>query len=143
MWQSFRTRKHPTLEIKCSHTYQETGKKKVQRFEDLEVWRKAHQLVLAIYKVTNGFPVEERFGLISRMRRTAVSTPANISEGYKKRSLKDKANFYNIAQGSLEELRYYLILSGDPGYVKDNNELLGSIDEVGRMLHGLVVSVSR
>lgn len=77
------------------------------------------------------------------MRRTAVSTPANISEGYKKRSLKDKANFYNIAQGSLEELRYYLILSGDLGYVKDNNELLGSIDEVGRMLHGLVVSVSR
>ncbi|HHT9132232.1 MAG TPA: four helix bundle protein [Candidatus Tripitaka californicus] len=117
--------------------------KRVQRFEDLEVWQKAHRLVLEIYKVTTNFPVEERFGLISQMRRTAVSVPANIAEGYKKRSLRDKANFYNIAQGSLEELRYYLILSGDLGYLKNNYELLGSTDEVGRMLYGLATSVSK
>ncbi len=122
---------------------QGTGLKRVQRFEDLEVWRKAHQLVLSIYKVTNDFPTEERYGLVSQMRRSAVSIPANISEGYKKRSLKDKANFYNIAQGSLEELRYYLILAKDLGYLKNTNGLLISIDEVGRMLYGLVVSVSR
>ncbi|MFN3467440.1 MAG: four helix bundle protein [Candidatus Brocadiales bacterium] len=117
--------------------------KGVRRFEDLEVWQKAHQLALNIYKATNDFPAQERFGLTSQMKRAAVSIPANVVEGYKKRSLKDKANSYNIAQCSLEELRYYLLLSGDLGYLRGKNELLNSIDEIGRMLHGLIVSISR
>lgn len=76
--------------------------KKVRKFEDLEVWQKAHWLVLNIYKITADFPAEEKFGLISQMRRAAISIPANVVEGYKKRSPRDKANFYNMAQASLE-----------------------------------------
>lgn len=126
----------------------------IKKFEDLQVWQKAHQLVLDIYKATADFPHEERFGLVSQMRRAAVSIPANIAEGYKKRSTRDKANFYNIGQGSLEEVRYYVILSRELGYLKGtgnrkqgagediSRRLLDRIDEIGRMLHGLIASLS-
>ena len=115
---------------------------KIARFEDLSVWQKAHQTVLRIYRVTGSFPAEERFGLSSQMRRAAVSVPANLAEGFKKRGVKDKLNFYNIAQGSLEELRYYLILSKDLGYLSDNHEMVESAEEIARMLHGLIASVA-
>jgi four helix bundle protein len=97
---------------------------KIASFEDLAVWQKAHQLVLCVYRITGSFPGEERFGLTSQMRRAAVSVPANLAEGFKKRGVRDKLNFYNIAQGSLEELRYYLILSKDLGYVPENREMI-------------------
>jgi four helix bundle protein len=116
--------------------------KRARRFQDLEVWQKAHQLVLRIYEVTKGFPANERFGLVSQMRRAAVSVPANIAEGFRKRSTRDKTNFYNISQGSLEELRYYFILAKDLKYLSNIEELSDSIDEVGRMLHGLVRSIA-
>jgi four helix bundle protein len=115
---------------------------KIARFEDLAVWQKAHQMVLQIYRITGSFPAEERFGLSSQMRRAAVSVPANLAEGFKKRGVKDKLNFYNIAQGSLEELRYYLILSKDLGYMTDNREMADAAEEVARMLHGLIRSVA-
>jgi len=115
---------------------------KIARFEDLSVWQKAHQLVLQVYRITGSFPAEERFGLSSQMRRAAVSVPANLAEGFKKRGVKDKLNFYNIAQGSLEELRYYLILSKDLGYLSDNHEMVEAADEIARMLHGLIASVA-
>lgn len=83
----------------------------------------------------------EQFGLVSQMRRAAVSVPANIAEGFKKRSRPDKVRFYNISQGSLEELRYYLILSRDLGYTADVGPASANLDEVGRMLHGLIASV--
>ena len=73
---------------------------RLERFEDLDVWRRAHALVLEVYRLTGGFPNDEKFGLVSQMRRAAVSVPANIAEGFKKRGNKDKANFYNIAQGA-------------------------------------------
>ena len=114
---------------------------RAERFEDLEVWKKAHKLVLAIYKFTRDFPKEEKFGLVSQMRRAAVSIPANLAEGFKKRTSKDKSNFYNIAQGSLEELRYYLILAKDLGYLGDNQDLLNSVEEIGKMLYGLSRSI--
>ncbi|MCJ7458569.1 MAG: four helix bundle protein [candidate division Zixibacteria bacterium] len=114
---------------------------KAERFEDLEVWKKAHKLVLGIYKLTRDFPKEEKFGLVSQMRRAAVSVPANLAEGFKKRSLRDKSNFYNIAQGSIEELRYYLILAKDLNYVPENQELINATEEIGRMLHGLIRSI--
>ncbi len=95
-----------------------------------------------MYKLTREFPGEEKFGLISQMRRAGVSVAANIAEGFKKRGLKDKSNFYNIAQGSLEELRYYLILSKDIGYLESNTVIMESLDLVGRMLHGLINSIS-
>ena len=115
--------------------------KRIQRFEDLGVWQKSHKLVLETYKMTKGFPNDEKFGLVSQMRRAGVSIAANIAEGFKKRGLKDKANFYNIAQGSLEELRYYMILAKDLGYLTENAGLMKDLDEVGKMLHGLINSV--
>jgi len=123
---------------------QEIGDKrqgKLERFEDLKVWQKAHQLVLEIYKITKDFPSEEKFALISQIRRASVSTPANIAEGFKKRGKRDKVHFYNIAQGSLEELRYYLILSKDLGYIKNNLNLMSKIAEVSKMLQGLINAV--
>ena len=114
---------------------------KLQRFEDLTVWRKAHELVLEEYRLTASFPKEEKSGLVSQMRRAAVSVPANIAEGFKKTGSRDKANFYNIAQGSLEELRYYLILSTDLGYASDTAAQQAMTAEIGKMLHGLIRAV--
>ena len=105
------------------------------------VWQKAHQLVLKVYELTGGFPTDERFGLVSQMRRAAVSVPANIAEGFKKTGRKDKANFYNIAQGSLEELRYYFILARDLSYATDTERLSVGALEIGKMLHGLICAV--
>ena len=88
-----------------------------EKFEDLIVWQKAHALVLRVYKLTKSYPKDELFGLTSQMRRAAVSVPANIAEGFSKKGKPDKARIFNIAQASLEELRYYFILSKDLGYV--------------------------
>src|SRR5215470_15663311 len=85
-------------------------------FRDLLVWQKAHAFVLAVYRFTDSFPDREKFGLSHQMRRAAVSIPANIAEGFGKRSRAEKARFLNIAEGSLEECRYYLILTEDLGY---------------------------
>lgn len=109
-------------------------------FKDLIVWQKSHELVIEIYKITKLFPQEEKFGLVSQMRRAAVSVPANIAEGFIKRSIRDKSSFYNIAQGSLEELKYYLILSEYLGYAI-NSDLSLKSDEVGRLLNRLLLSL--
>ena len=82
-----------------------------KKFEDLVVWQKVHQFVLAAYRLSQTFPRSEIYGLSSQFRRAAVSIAANIAEGFKKRSKADKLRFYNIAQGSIEESRYYLILT--------------------------------
>lgn len=113
-----------------------------KRFQDLIVWKKAHQFVLGCYKYTKHFPKEETYSLVTQFRRAAVSIPANIAEGFRKASRADKARFLNIAQGSLEECRYYLILSRDLGY-GDNLDLLQDIDEVGRILDAYVAAVRR
>ena len=89
-------------------------------FRDLTVWQKVHQLVLAIYRFTESFPTKETYGLTSQLRRAAVSVPANIAEGFKRPTDSEKARFYNIAQGSLEECRYYLILAEDLGYANSS-----------------------
>ena len=120
-----------------------SGDTGLRTFEDLRVWQKAHALVLVVYRITAGFPNDERYGLVSQMRRAAVSVPANIAEGFKKRGLRDKKHFYNIAQGSLEELRYYLILSRDLEYVADTTAVRRDLDDVARMLHGLAASTGR
>jgi four helix bundle protein len=85
-------------------------------FRDLIVWQKAHLLVLEIYRMTEYFPKSELFGLTSQLRRSAVSIPANIAEGFRKSTAAEKARFFNIAQASLEETRYYLILVNDLKY---------------------------
>lgn len=80
-------------------------KKPAKTFKDLIVWQKAHEFVLAVYKYTNKFPNQELYGLTSQFRRAAVSTAANLAEGFKKRGRKNKARFLNISHGSLEECR--------------------------------------
>ena len=89
-----------------------------KNFNDLIVWQKAHKLVLEIYKFTNDFPKEETYGLTSQIRRAAVSIPANIAEGFKRRGKADKLRFYNIAQASLTEVQYFIMLANDLKYGK-------------------------
>jgi four helix bundle protein len=103
------------------------------RFEDVEIWKKAHVFVLETYKFTENFPKHELYGLTSQLRRAAVSIPANFAEGFGKSTRPDKLRFYGIAHGSLEECRYYLILAADLGY-GDTRTLRLGLDEVGRML---------
>jgi four helix bundle protein len=113
---------------------------KAKIFEDLSVWQKSHRFVLEVYRLTQGFPNHELFGLVSQIRRSAVSVPANIAEGFKKRGLADKLRYFNISQGSLEETRYYLILANDLGYA-DTNYLRKNLDEIARMLDGYMKSI--
>jgi four helix bundle protein len=111
-----------------------------QRFEDLVVWQKAHQFVLRVYRFSRCFPKFELYGLTSQLRRAAVSVPADVAEGFSKRGPNDKVRFLNIAQGSLEEARYYLILSRDLGY-GDPKELMPLAEEVGRLLQAYSRSI--
>lgn len=111
----------------------------MQTFRDLKVWEKSHKLVLEIYKITLQFPKEEKFGLTAQIRRSASSIPTNIVEGFKRKSQKDFIHFLNIADASLEETKYHLILSYDLGYLKEEDyKMLNDLcNEVGRMLYGL------
>jgi four helix bundle protein len=93
--------------------------KPARTFQDLVAWQKAHEFVLAVYRVTSDFPKHELYALSSQMRRAAVSVPANIAEGFRRRGKGDKTRFLNIAAASLEECRYYVILACDLGYCED------------------------
>lgn len=111
---------------------------KVKTFRDLKVWQKAHSLVLDIYKITKSFPREEQFGVVSQLRRSAASIPTNIIEGHKRKSRKEFLYFLNIADASLEETKYHIILSQDLQYLKEEDfiRLSARCDEVGKMLFG-------
>src|SRR5262252_8771215 len=100
-------------------------------FQDLVVWRKAHELVLAVYSFTAAFPKKER---------AAVSVPANIAEGFRRRGKADKARYMNMAEASLEESRYYLILAQDLGY-GDTSSLTTSLEEVSRLLNAYTKAI--
>ncbi len=115
---------------------------KVQRFQDLEVWQRAHQLVLGVYRVTRQFPTEERYGLTPQLQRAAVSVPANIAEGFKRRGKADKIKFYNISETSLEEVKYYFILAKDLEYIADNQQLMADAEVISRMLYRLIQAVN-
>lgn len=107
---------------------------KARSFQDLILWQKAHQFVLNVYKMTKELPREELYGLTSQLRRAAVSIAANIAEGFRKNGKLDKLRFYNIAQGSLEECRYYLVLIKDLEYA-DPSFLFPLIEEVSKILN--------
>ena len=109
--------------------------KPAKSFQELVVWQKAHQFVLNAYGYSNEFPKSELYGLTSQFRRAAVSIPANIAEGFRKHSKAEKTHFLNIAQCSLEEVRYYLILAADLGY-GDSSQLLAILEEVSKILEG-------
>jgi four helix bundle protein len=103
-------------------------------FRDLVVWQKAHAFVLAVYRYTEGFPEREKYGLSHPLRHAAVSIPANIAEGFGKRSQPEKARFLNMAEGSVEECRYYLILSHDLGYGQ-NDSPMNALEETSKLLN--------
>ena len=109
--------------------------KPAKSFQELVVWQKAHQFVLNAYRYSSEFPKSELYGLTSQFRRAAVSIPANIAEGFRKHSKAEKTHFLNIAQCSLEEVRYYLILATDLGY-GDSSQLLAVLEEVSKILEG-------
>jgi four helix bundle protein len=111
-----------------------------RNFQDLVVWQKAHQFVLSVYRYSESFPKNELYGLTSQLRRSAVSIAANIAEGFKKKTRPDKAKFLNIAQGSLEESRYYLILTKDLDY-GDNSGLFTKIAEVSKLPESYLFSI--
>ena len=116
----------------------------IKRFEDLKVWQKSHELVLEVYKVTQQFPTEEKFGLTSQIRRSAVSVAANIAEGSKRQHLKEYIWMLYISHGSLSETEYHLLLAKDLKYLSDTKyqALFSLSEEVGRMLNGLIKSLS-
>jgi four helix bundle protein len=113
---------------------------RARSFEDLIVWQKAHAFVLETYIFTRGFPNDERYGLTSQLRRAAVSIAANIAEGFKKKGKADKARFFNIAQGSAEECRYYMILAKDLNY-GDSDGLSQRVAEISKLLESYLCAI--
>ncbi len=116
----------------------------MQDFHNLQVWRKSHELVLAIYSASAGFPDAERYGLTSQMRRAAMSIPANIAEGCGRESKPDLRRFLYIAMGSASELDYHLLLARDLEMLAstDHRQLQTELAEVKRMLTGLIQRLS-
>jgi len=117
----------------------------MQRFTELKVWQRSHELVLRIYRLTKALPSDERYGLVAQLRRAAVSVPANIAEGSKREGGQDFARFLNIAEGSLVEAEYLIMLSRDLDYLTPPSgaPLLAEIKEVAAMLHYLRMKVER
>jgi len=109
-------------------------------FTQLDVWKKADEVTNMIYDITEHFHRHQLFSLTSQMQRAAYSVPSNIAEGYGRMYLKDKARIYNIAFSSLEELKYFLILSKRRGYRKDDPSLDQLVEDVSRMLRNLTSS---
>lgn len=119
--------------------------RKTKSFEELLVWQKAHAFVLDVYRFSSDFPKSEQFGLTSQFRRAAVSIAANIAEGYKKKGKLDKLRFFNISQGSIEECRYYIILSRDLTYIidLDAKKLSSELVEVSVLLNSYCSAISQ
>lgn len=108
----------------------------IKTFRELLVWQRAHGFVLEVYKMTEIFPRNEIFGLTSQLRRAASSVPANIVEGFRRDTLKDSIHFYNIADASLEETKYHLLLAKDLRYVVEDiyQKNIALAEEVGKLL---------
>jgi four helix bundle protein len=117
----------------------------LKSFTELEVWKRAHEVVLEVYKLTNPFPRSEQFGVVSQIRRAAYSIPANIAEGFGRHSTKELLQFLAISNGSLEELRYFLILSRDLRYLSplDLDKLEKDLKAIAQMLEALSQSLRR
>jgi len=105
------------------------------KVESLTVWQKSVELVEEIYRLTQNFPTEEKFGLVSQMRRSAVSIPSNISEGYGRRSDGEFLQFLGMSRGSLCELETQIIIAQKLGFLKNNQDLLEKISEIHKMIH--------
>jgi len=112
----------------------------MRNFRELKVWQKAHQLVLNIYKITRHFPEDERFGLVSQIRRAAASIPTNIAEGCGRQGNRDFAHFLSMAAGSASEVDYQLLLARDLTYlpVENYQECQAAVEEIRRMLYAFI-----
>lgn len=117
----------------------------INRAQDMDVFKLSHSLTIEIYKLTERFPPEERFGLSSQMRRSAYSIPVNIVEGASRLGTKEYRQFVGIARGSSGEISYQLLLSRDLGYIseQDYTSLKEKYDRVARMLTGLIKTLKR
>jgi four helix bundle protein len=120
------------------------GMNKNKGVEGLEVFKRSHHLVLEVYRITINFPAVEKFGLIPQMRRAAASIPANLMEGGERLGRLEYRRFVSIAKGSAGELKYYFLLGKDLGYIsaEEYSHFRRQMDEVGKMLSGLVKSLS-
>jgi len=116
---------------------------KIKSFFDLDVWKKAHAFVLKLYKKTNNFPKEERYGITNQLRRSAVSITTNICEGTGRYTTKELLYFLNVSRGSLEETKYLVLLVKDLEFIETQtyDELKIELDEIGKMLNGLINSL--
>jgi four helix bundle protein len=119
------------------------AEEKVETWKDLQVWQLAHGLVLRVYEMAKGFPTEERFRLTDQLCRAAISIPTNIVEGKGRNSLGEYLQFLSIAKGSVEEVKYLLLLARDLGYIDEAGywELADGYNQVGKMLNKLIRSL--
>lgn len=117
----------------------------MRNYRDILVWRKAHSLVMSVYKATRAFPDDERYGLVTQIRRAAVSIPSNIAEGCGRESDKEFSHFLSIAQGSTCEVDYQLILARDLHYVSTEayEPLAMQVQEVGKMLRAFIINLKQ
>jgi four helix bundle protein len=117
----------------------------MQRFTELAVWQRSHALVLQVYRFSKSFPSDERYGLTSQLRRAALSVPTNIAEGSRRQSNQEYARFLNIAEASLVEAEYLLMVSRDLGYLAPDSAkaTLDELSEIARMLSSLRSKVER
>jgi len=115
----------------------------IKEFYELDAWKKGHELVLEIYKITNNFPKEEKFGITDQLRRAASSATANIAEGFERYHFNDKIKFYYQARGSVAEVQNFLLLSRDLGYIdsKKCEALIEETNEIRQMINGLIRSI--
>ena len=115
---------------------------KLRSFTDLNAWREGHKLVIEVYKITKNFPNDEIFGLVSQLRRAAVSITSNIAEGFSRNSYKEKLNFYSMALGSLTEVQNQLLIAKDIKYISDDQfkELADQTVTVSKLINGLIKS---
>lgn len=118
--------------------------RKIQSFTDLNVWKEGHKLVIAVYRVTGQFPKSETYSLVDQMRRAASSVTANIAEGFGRQTYKEKLQFYYLAQGSLTELKNFILIARDVNYLeqKDFNELAEQANLTHKLLQGFYRKLS-
>jgi len=118
---------------------------KIKSFTDIIAWKKAHELVLEIYKITYKFPKSEQLGLSNQIRRCTVSISSNIAEGFSRKTNKEKVRFYHISLGSLTELQNQLLIARDVGYLSkiEFNKLANMTVEVSKLLNGLIKNIGK
>ncbi len=113
---------------------------KIKSFTDLNVWKEGHKLVVMVYKITKSFPKEETYAIVDQMRRAVASITANIAEGFGRQTYKEKLQFYYMSQGSLIELKNFILIAKDVGYLNDKNfnELVEQSNLTHQLLQGFI-----